>query len=247
MSCMTNLGAGLVSLVRGCDHVDELATQRIWYYCRSSTGLWQGYGDCLELWISLMRAHLPAQTFLVIAVNLTSFLQFADELLDWFLVLLCVQVNDNCVNHFVRCEELDFWFRGSDWYTDGRFLCLSKYTAETIWWWWRWLWGGESEEKDRIESGSFRLCSFCNWVWPLHVQASHVLGREYWHGLVVESPILSPCSDRAHLLHAHARRRSTFQVQADSACKAVTQASVDTHQPYVSTVSQRYCTKRFIR
>jgi hypothetical protein len=41
----------------------------------------------------------PTQTFLVIGVDLRSFLQLGNQLVDGLLVLLCVEVNDKCVDH----------------------------------------------------------------------------------------------------------------------------------------------------
>jgi hypothetical protein len=41
----------------------------------------------------------PTQTFLVISVDLRSFLELGDQLVDGLLVLLCVEVYDECVDH----------------------------------------------------------------------------------------------------------------------------------------------------
>jgi len=59
------------------------------------------------------RIHSPAQTFLVVSVDLRSFLQLGDQLVDGLLVLLGVEVNDECVDHYCGCvlceKELVGW------------------------------------------------------------------------------------------------------------------------------------------
>lgn len=45
------------------------------------------------------RMHSPAQAFLVISVDLGSLLQLGNQLVDGLLVLLGVEVNDECVDH----------------------------------------------------------------------------------------------------------------------------------------------------
>jgi hypothetical protein len=46
-----------------------------------------------------MQKNSPTQTFLVIGVDLRSFLQLGNQLVDGLLVLLCVEVYDECVDH----------------------------------------------------------------------------------------------------------------------------------------------------
>ena len=46
------------------------------------------------------QSHLPSETLLVVGVNLAGFLQLGDELVDGLLVLLGVEMNDECVDHF---------------------------------------------------------------------------------------------------------------------------------------------------
>lgn len=46
-----------------------------------------------------MRVHSPTQTFLVVGIDLRSFLQLGDQLVDGVLVLLGIEVNDECVDH----------------------------------------------------------------------------------------------------------------------------------------------------
>lgn len=56
-----------------------------------------------QLSFSLILLHLlsysPAQTFLVVSVDLRSLLQLGNQLVDGLLVLLGVEVNDECVDH----------------------------------------------------------------------------------------------------------------------------------------------------
>ena len=49
------------------------------------------------------QKYSPAQTFLVIGVDLRSFLQLGNQLVDGLLVLLCVKVYDECVDHGCGC------------------------------------------------------------------------------------------------------------------------------------------------
>lgn len=51
----------------------------------------------------------PTQTFLVIGVDLRSFLQLGNQLVDGLLILLCVKVHDECVDHFCGCVCLEDW------------------------------------------------------------------------------------------------------------------------------------------
>lgn len=47
-----------------------------------------------------VRDDLPRQTLLVIAVDLTGFLEFGNEFLDVFGRVVGVEVDDDCVDHF---------------------------------------------------------------------------------------------------------------------------------------------------
>lgn len=52
------------------------------------------------------KAYIPAETLLVIGVDLASFLELCDQLVDGLLVLLGVKVHDESVNHGDGCENL---------------------------------------------------------------------------------------------------------------------------------------------
>jgi hypothetical protein len=65
----------------------------------------------------------PTQTFLVIGVDLRSFLQLGNQLVDGLLILLCVEVHDECVDHICGCG---CWIIG--WIERDRavvFVCVS--------------------------------------------------------------------------------------------------------------------------
>jgi hypothetical protein len=54
-----------------------------------------------------LATNSPTQTLLVIGVDLRSFLQLGNQLVDGLLILLCVEVHDECVDHDDDC----IWWR----------------------------------------------------------------------------------------------------------------------------------------